>query len=96
MPSINLKNLGASKTEEKEKTRHEEQAFARKLIIRIFLYILTLLGAISVYLYVHSYGSSYLLIFTLAFFIVLSSVEVRLTSAEREGFSLITKLFHRK
>ena len=31
MPSINLKNLGASKAEEKEKEKKSEQAYVRKM-----------------------------------------------------------------
>lgn len=83
-------------TSDKKKEIKKEPQDTRKYFRTLMLYVAIVLGAVAIWIMVNTKGSAYLTAFLLAFFIIVTCVEVYLANPEKQEYSLLKKLFHKQ
>ena len=91
-----MKKNGRYFTREKKGELQQEPKDTRTYFRRLLLYVAILLGAVAIWIMVNTKGTAYLTAYLLAFFIIVTCVEVHLANPEKEEYSLLKKLLYRK
>ena len=91
-----MKKNGRYFTNEKKTEVQNEPKDTRIYFRRLLLYVAILLGAVAIWIMVNTKGAAYLTAYLLAFFIIVTCVEVHLANPEKEEYSLLKKLLYKK
>lgn len=90
-----MKKNGRYFTNEKKTEVQQEPKDTRTYFRMLMLYVVILLGAVAIWVMVNTNGTAYLTALLLAFFIIVTCVEVHLANPEKEEYSLLKKILHR-
>mgnify|MGYP006320803543 FL=1 len=91
-----MKKNGRYFTKEKKTETQQEPKDTRTYFRKLMLYVAILLGAIAIWIMVNTKGTTYLTAFLLAFFVIVTCVEVHLANPEKQEYSLLKKILHRQ
>ena len=90
-----MKKNGRYFTKEKKTETQQEPKDTRTYFRTPLLYVAILLGAVAIWIMVNTKGVAYLTAYLLAFFIIITCVEVHQAHPEKEEYSLLKKILHR-
>lgn len=92
---VSMKKSGRYFTKEKKTEMQSEPKDTRIYFRRLLLYVAILLGAVAIWMIVNAKGTAYLTAFLLAFFIIVTCVEVHLANPEKKEYSLLKKILYK-
>lgn len=90
-----MKKNGRYFTKEKKTETQLEPKDTRTYFRKLMLYVAILLGAVAIWIMVNTKGTTYLTAFLLAFFVIVTCVEVHLANPEKQEYSLLKKILHK-
>ena len=91
-----MKKNGRYFVNEKKTEAQQGPKDTRTYFRRLLLYVAILLGAVAIWIMVNTKGTAYLTAFLLAFFIIVTCVEVHLANPEKQEYSLLKKILYKK
>lgn len=93
---VSMKKNGRYFTNEKKTEVQNEPKDTRIYFRRLLLYVAILLGAVAIWIMVNAKGTEYLTAYLLAFFIIVTCVEVHLANPEKKEYSLLKKILYKQ